>query len=50
MDLGGILGRNRGRFSGGFAADAAALRGDWEAALSSDQIREAVATAEDGKA
>lgn len=35
MDLGGILARNRGRFSGGFAADRAALQGDWKTALAS---------------
>lgn len=50
LDLGGILARNRGRFSGGFAADAEALRRDWDAALSSDSIRKAAPATGDGKA
>lgn len=35
LDLGGTLARDRGRFAGGFASDARALRGDWERALRS---------------
>lgn len=33
LDLGGRLGRERGRFAYGPAGDAAALRGDWERAV-----------------
>ncbi|HEX8695597.1 MAG TPA: hypothetical protein VF746_24500 [Longimicrobium sp.] len=33
LDFGGAFARDRGRFSGGFAADARAIRGDWERAL-----------------
>ena len=30
LDLGGVLAADRGRFAGGFEADAAALRSDWQ--------------------
>lgn len=33
LDFSGTFARERGRFSGGFAADARAIRGDWERAL-----------------
>lgn len=33
LDFGGAFARDRGRFSGGFAADARAIRGDWERVL-----------------
>jgi len=35
LDLSGSLARDRGRFAGGFASDARALRGDWERAFRS---------------
>ncbi|HEU0015867.1 MAG TPA: hypothetical protein VFQ45_19470 [Longimicrobium sp.] len=40
LDFGGVMAHNRGRFACGPAADAAALRRDWERALQRELPRQ----------